>query len=369
MIYLYSFSVIILNLFAIILKKNSKLIILITILASCIFFAGNYNNPDYFTYSEQYSLVSTSPKNIIFYRNKQYGFYLLMKIFVQLGLEYNQFLFFIALACMLLINSTVQKYVKNPHIYYILFFIFPFLLCIVQIRNFIIMAILVYALRYLIDSSKSNNIKYIICILVASSFHTVALVYLILLFNNKIDYEKRSKYFVVGIITLSIIIVVTKNTSLNFITNAISSILGTDDGSRTLSNRTTYEFLGPLFFQSITTLLFIWAKKINDSNLDLKDKNIFTKIYWCNIISFSFLPCFMISTIFARIIINMLPIYYISLINTVFLTKKNSLERILFVLCTFVLVFLFFYWFIYRNYSDSIFSSVFKYNAGINILL
>lgn len=77
-------------------------------------------------------------------------------------------------------------------------------------------ALVIYALKYLIRNNKYDWIKYLVFNLIAISFHTYAAVCLIFLLLNKIDRKKL--YKVCFVLTLiESIIVINKNILINIL--------------------------------------------------------------------------------------------------------------------------------------------------------
>lgn len=146
-----------------------------------ILFAFSTGNADYSVYRMNYESISNDFHDV--------GYNLLVLVFNYLGFSYQAFLAFFSLLGLLLIANTILKFSAQPTKVLLLYCIFPFFFDIVQIRNFIAMAIVLYAIRYLLVFSRKNFIKYCACILIAYSFHTVALFYFVFLFA----YMKNTK--------------------------------------------------------------------------------------------------------------------------------------------------------------------------------
>ncbi|GKU31642.1 EpsG family protein [Clostridium folliculivorans] len=154
-----------------------------------ILFAFNTGNADYDVYKMSYDSMSSFFNDV--------GYNSLALVFSYFGVSYQMFLAFFSLIGLLLIANTVFEFSQQPTKVFFLYCIFPFFFDIVQIRNFMAMAIVIYAIRYLIKFNNKNFIKYCLCILIASSFHTVALVYLIFLFVYIKDIKKLFKVSII----------------------------------------------------------------------------------------------------------------------------------------------------------------------------
>lgn len=189
MLYIYSILLTTLGLF----KKNSRLIFLTTLALLIIIFAGNTDNGDRYLYLLNYnSLISPTYKGEF-----EVGYQMLARICVQLGLTYNQFLLIVVFIGLSLISSTIKMF--TPKISYViaLYFIYPFLWDVVQIRNFLAMSIIIFGMRYIINNKK-NYFKYVVCVLIATSVHTSSIFYLFILL---IKVKNTKKLFIITLIT------------------------------------------------------------------------------------------------------------------------------------------------------------------------
>lgn len=172
MLYINSVFLVIIGLF----RKQSKLIFYVMLFLLITLLAGNTDNGDIVEYMINYMNI-TDPSYIGAFEP---GYQIFAKICAQLGLSYNQFLFVIGSVGLFLIVSTIRLF--TPYISYVLslYFIYPFLWDVVQVRNFLSMSIIIFGMRYIISNNKSY-FKYIVCVFIASTFHTSALFYLLFL--------------------------------------------------------------------------------------------------------------------------------------------------------------------------------------------
>ncbi len=184
-------------------KKDSKLIFSLLLLIIIILFAGNTHNPDFYNYLENYN----QKKAVIFNNQFEFGFQQLNRLCYTLGLSYNQFLLLVTIIGYSLINSTISLFTKNKLYVYTLYFVYPFLFDVVQIRNFLAMSVIIYGSRYIITYQK-NYIKFIIYIFIAASFHITSYFYLLILLiqikNNKILFISIVSFTIIGILFLPI---------------------------------------------------------------------------------------------------------------------------------------------------------------------
>ena len=138
--------------------RNSKTLFIIMFLWMWILLAFSSGNADYIMYKEQYE---ASAQNGI--QNWGYPlFSIMLCIFSSLYIPYNVFLGFYGLIGLTLIATTIYKLSKNKSLTAACYFIFPFVFDVVQIKNFMAMAIIIYAMQFLINTNNKKNItKYI----------------------------------------------------------------------------------------------------------------------------------------------------------------------------------------------------------------
>lgn len=111
----------------------------------------------------------------------------------KLGMSFGQFKAAISCIQLLLIFSTIWKLAEYPNLVSTLFLIYPFALNVAQMRNTLATAVLIFAIRYLFDDGlkvkqrglTSNDIKYVIAILIATYIHSASLIWLILVLAKK----------------------------------------------------------------------------------------------------------------------------------------------------------------------------------------
>ena len=143
----------------------------------------NYKNSDYQAYYDNYRHAVEEHEVIwnllsVWARQVDMSFFMFRAIILSFG-------FF-------LIFYTIVKRSKRPDIFSYLYLIFPFALDVVQIRNFIVMALLIYAFPYLIEGSVKGRLKFAIAVLVGAGFHYVAFIYLPLAVIDLVFGIKRS---------------------------------------------------------------------------------------------------------------------------------------------------------------------------------
>lgn len=306
---------------------------------------SNYYNMDFTNYYTLY----LGNENGISGRDIEIGFQFIMVLCNKLGITFNMFRLLISIVGYVLIYDTIKKYTKYINYVFLLYFIFPFLNDAIQIRNFLSMSIIIYAFRYLIENKKNNNIKYILCIIIASSIHITSLFYLIFLLARV--FRKR---FILGVsIYFSVILVILSYT--NLYPTLVSFIIKSNKVISYFDRRTTWGLI--IVFGVLIMLVmsfYIMHKKcylyyLNNitKNTSLKLRKEFLDILWkCNILLIITAPLLVYDFNFIRLYRNILFLNYIVFVHAILIAKKNKQELMIYVgIALFVVgsLFIFFY--------------------------
>lgn len=150
---------------------------------------------DYFSYAY---IFSSMPTNLVYAIQSplhgEIGFKILIYIFKILNLNFSVFIFVNSMVTMVLFLIPIKKFSPFPIISLtILYYIYYFIYINGAIRQGLAMSICFYAISTW--SFNLKNIKLILAILLASTFHVSALVLLISLFLNKIINSTKLKNF------------------------------------------------------------------------------------------------------------------------------------------------------------------------------
>ncbi|KON82895.1 hypothetical protein AF331_18785 [Rossellomorea marisflavi] len=273
-----------------------------------ILFGWNTGNADYNNYNYIYNFIDASGD----YPAVEVGFKWIVKICILLGLNYNGFLITYSFIGLMLITSTAKKFTNNTTLVLVLYFVYPFLLDVVQIRNFLSMALMVFATRYLIQDGWKGVLKYILLILIATTFHYSSIFYLLFLLTKIKSYKK------ITIITLLSIFF--GYAAYNFLTVFIIRFLSMDRYTTYFSESTSLyaKILFVFYFAFSLILMFYVYKRIkrgkyqqlsSSSNSDqIQYADIVFKINILILISY----IFVIKDVdFVRLYRNILPLNFI----------------------------------------------------------
>lgn len=311
MIY-YAILVAICYLFEILTKKRIRgFLPIFTLVFLVIAMGGNTNNPDTTIYYNMYYNKSFFDKDV--------GFGYLIQMSNNLGWSINTFRLIIAIVGLVLITSAVNYWLTKPSLFYLIYFIYPYMMDVVQVRNFLAMSIFVFALRFLVIESKEekkNALLYVLLLLVASSIQKTALVYLPLVLINRVERKK----FLKGIITFAafLSVFVGLNSSMvnligQYVLNNLSESLSGSAGF--LTRNTHYGWMILWAEQICNVMLVYYTNKLYlkdcDKMTDTKQTAFRNGLYlevmlWINIYCFCFCPLYVLNINFYRIMRNVM---------------------------------------------------------------
>jgi hypothetical protein len=231
---------------------------------------GSLYNSDRLAYEQYYY----SLKNGTSFLKFEIGFELLCRIALFFGFSFQTLLFIIAIAGMVLIGVTIKKFTPNITVVLVLYLIYPFILETVQIRNFIAASIIIFAFQYIVSYEK-NFKKYFILVIIASLFHTSALIYFAA-YLIQVRNTKKMFYTALLITILSIILFPLMVDVLSLFTTSEKVIAYTTTSTSYLT-----KFVIIIYF-AISLLLVKYSIKIvedNDARIkgDLRIKNVYQR--------------------------------------------------------------------------------------------
>lgn len=329
-----------------------------------ILMGANTQNPDTYIYEE---LIYNNKE--FFY--KDFGFGILVQLFKTFELDYYALKMFVTIVGFILINHTLKKYLKDYKYFFVLYLIYPFFFDVVQVRNFFAMSIMIFAIPFLLEHSKKGNIKYVISILIAASMQKTALVYLPIVFIKKMDMHKYLKTFFKIIILISIGIAICRpllNAFVIFLITNISDVLVGIESK--LSVQTNFGWILQWAIQITNYGLIYTCKKYIDEEADknlnnleiMKMQNYIHLVYNVNYYMFIFLPLYILTPTFSRIMRNILILNYIVYAyfeQSIYLNENNLYKKRYINLTTLVFIFnLIFYVFQYIYSQSGYFSEM-----------
>lgn len=358
MIYIISICIVLLGL----CKRKSNTIYVIMLLWMWILFAFNYNNADYIMYQQFYNGDPLATM-----KNTEILFKISCEIAANIGLEYKTFIMIYSILPIIIIGKSIKKYTNNTNFVLGCYFIFPFLIDVVQIRHFMAMAIITYAFQFLLTDNKKDIIKYILLNVVAIGFHSSAIVYLLFILAKKVNNRRIKIGVIICVVILSIVI------QTNLLPNILEKFLPTNKVEiYFISDRWRPEIKISIRYMiiqtTITVFMFIiynyWKKHSLNMDKDEewnKRNNIITYVYKINIILMIILPLYLYSTQLVRIIRGILLLNYIAVGNV--LEKKCVKDNIIIEIITLLMItFLYYMLIIKPEIFESTIDSIMNYN-------
>lgn len=167
---------IIATLFALAVPR-SRLAFAFLLLVLLVSIAGNLENPDRINYLANFDGIRSGQQDDSF----EPGYQALARLASGFDLAYGVFHFGLTSIALLLIAHTVRSLTARPGLALFAYVCFPFFWDVTQIRNFYAMAIVLYAMKFLLVERRVSVPKYVITILCASLFHITSVFYLLFL--------------------------------------------------------------------------------------------------------------------------------------------------------------------------------------------
>lgn len=234
-------------------NTNKKIIEIIILFVLIIFSGTRYRlgGWDYGIYEKVFNEVPKLNEFTINTTNSygtEIGYLFLNSIIKTLGFNFYGFTLIHSIIFYTILYKAIKKYNINFGFFII---VFLYKLCIfntfVSLRQSIVLAIFFYAIEYLI---KNKKIKYVICILISTFFHTSSLILFPLLFINKLEFSKKQLILYCTIFALFFIL----NISNIYIFNPINIITSIFGNNSTILGKADMYFSSSISINILSTL-------------------------------------------------------------------------------------------------------------------
>lgn len=318
-------------------SENKGLILLLRYLSFLMFIftlillVGNTKTHDYIPYMNNYYGYIQS--------DFESGYTFISEKFNGLGISFDIFKLISMGTGLLLINYTALKFLTKKMLwtFYLLYLIYPLVLDTSAIRNTLAMCIVIYAIPFLSKDTKKDTLIYTLLIFVASLFHMISLIYLLLLLIKVYDNRKRinkkiSKVIFIFLIFNMLLMIVSRGYTtmvLNLIeTFFMNSEIISNEKSVYFDIVGNFGFLIYIFYQllSIFCLKYVChfhkqqGEKTNNSVAKLYD--ITKYIFFINLLMLIISPLYRVNSNFFRIYRNITPINHMAILSM--LNTKNN---------------------------------------------
>lgn len=256
----------------------------------------------FYSYFGQFFQESFDSKEIL-YKWLEYLFY-------QRGFDFVQFNAILMCLLFPILLYFLYKNTKFPALAMSLILLFPGIDIAIQKRNTAAMLILLLGVHLLINAKYFNRVKYVICTIIAGYIHTSFFLYILILFFPNIDYKKYKKYKkTIVLISVFVIFIVGP-----IIPSLASRVMDVSSYNFYFANEAMQlSLIKKMFFlvlQLLITTIFFRSAKMLENERMKKWSPIF--LYF----SILFLPTYFYGSNFVRMYRNLLPFYYVMLLNT-----------------------------------------------------
>lgn len=321
--FLYTIAILC-NIFCFSVKKESRIVKLLTLIIILIIWGGNVFGPDIANYMRNYKIGIHSIA-----QEQEKLYYIFMNICFSLKFTFFQYRIIVSLCAILVFYFVFKKFNTNIHLISVLYMLTIFFMDGIQIRNFLGLAFVYLGLYILYEKNKWWKIEYIICIILASLIHSALIVYLVFLIVPKdLDkkYSKREIRIILGGGILFYLYMYAFRNSLNFLVS-ITEIGGEAKATEYAQYTTHYGSLIIFLLQMIAIILSMYNyKKVVEKNKIIVQKNYDTKlcgiekdlkvlkfIIYINTIALLFVPFSIIQSTYYRLIRNLVLLNFIGM--------------------------------------------------------
>ncbi|MEV5029138.1 EpsG family protein [Paenibacillus sp. LPE1-1-1.1] len=207
------------------LKIRFKFLKQISLLFVLMFLVFNTDNPDFQIYNEIFEF--NDPNGIA-----DIGFIMIIKLIKYLGGDSYRIILIIQALLLFITFSRFSKYIKNINFVILLYFIFPYIMDVIQVRNNLMFFLVLNAL---IEYIHNKKVKSLIFLIFATMLHSFGFVFFIVFFvielfvsrsvrigerldSHKIGYQNNKVFYNI-IITLGIINIIAGRSFVDLILN------------------------------------------------------------------------------------------------------------------------------------------------------
>lgn len=298
--------------------KKKEMFSFLLILLLVYIFSSNHLSADYTVYLSIYNSIGIiqNPSGV------EPLYTLAMHLGDFFHLTYNQFLIFYSFCGLSLIYSTVSRYSKNSNWVLFAYICCPFFANVVQVRDFLATAIVIFSIRYLIDEDR-NPIKFIIGILLASGFHKLSFVYLTFLLTF-LDLKLLKKVTIVGLPIEFFLF-----TKSDIVRKLVLSLGDKYSGYFDNDGLNSMNFYNAILFSSfiIGTIIILYiCYRYKDKKKYENYDEWMMKVGYISI--FYIIAIVLLGNNFYRIFRNIIPLYYIAFSNISFKRNEKNTETL-----------------------------------------
>lgn len=325
--------------------KNTKLATVLLVMFMMVQMVFSVGNPDYGNYLIRYNNIGIGEASFDILNA---GSFILMYLFNLFNFSYTSYLLFVAISIFSIIISLTNKISKSSLLCILLYYIFSFMIDLVQINHFISMVLLTTSLFSLYNYEyKKSYLLFFISV----SFHITSLFFLPFFILHK--FKKKSLL----ILTFSLLMLLVLIIQTGFLEKVLFEYLSSFDLQSLKKYFISKPILGliPVVFLQCTNFLII--RHIYYKTRSCNKHTMYEFVYKLNIYVLCAIPFCMIHLVFERcfrVIILFNIIVFVNYIYS-FCCKK----RLSYVLYFIFYQFLFCFWYIFFSYYETIVKVIF----------
>lgn len=310
-----------LNLIATIRNWKTRLFEWLYIGMIIILMGGNNQNADYQTYKWLYDAKISYGEP---------GYRIVTWLGSTLGISYDWFRLILVSVGILVLHAGIRHLTDHSAEFMALYFIYPFFLDLIQIRNFIMMTLVVYASHFLLKKTYYNVLLALLFILIGASFQSLGLLFILVVPLFLFDNHQLCKLFIIVFVFIcSVMIMVPQISSgiLNMLTSL--KIPGLEHLAEYFVQKVRYGYM-PFWIFSIFNICWTYfsLRYLTEKQLATSEQR---KII---LLAFNFIavgivtmPFYTFEFSFARALRDIAPFTFITFLNTKDMLERKSLLR------------------------------------------
>lgn len=335
------------------LKKKSRLLVVVNFFITWIIISGYFSGVDIDNYRYDYFILTYGGKSMF----SDLGYVLLCKLFIGFGIDFFMFKKIVVFICLTLVFYSIKRMNGNILMIMSYYLIYQSVFDAIQFRNFIGFSILMVAYIFLMENTKKSKFIYLTLILLSSLFHSVMIVYCIYLLidDDKLSIKLRNIIIIFSIILTLFTFVNGKSIPL------ISNFFMSDNNMNIYlsSSGDSLAFILPITILSIFIFFeryLIKMKRLNNFN---------TKVFNIDLLTCIFIPLFIVSFQWYRILRNIVVLNEISFSNEIDKLPFGSKLRNNIIIAFLLIIIIFYYSDVVRFLLVDNYLTVFKNNVFI----
>lgn len=300
---LYLFLILI-NLFLLLQKKNSKTFVILTffllfLLMSGHRYSGDGDAIDFLAYFIGYNnIAESSQDNFYFY----YLFYISQLVGNLMGLNYYLWLAIMTAIFLYLIYRLISKHKYNYHFFLLFFMLYFVFMFYGGLKFYFGFVLFLYAYSYFMRSQKNDTFRFLFYLMLAGGFHVMYYSFALLMLLKIRRYDFKIKKLVYIFIIVTILVLLTDR-NLSFI-QLLVDYIDNEKISIYFSERTNLGFILPIgihfLISSYSFFLHNGVKK--RFSVESNEYQTTKKILYATLLLIVFYPLFIVSLTFMRLL-------------------------------------------------------------------